>query len=155
MAIADEEFKEDPEFLEYPHATAFIRYKTPKARARLHFKTLRKEYPEIANAVDVTRSRVTELQERLRLDAEVAEGKFRSSTVNSIIATVCAALIGLLATAFTDSAFAAALVVAVGILVALFPASAQAYGWHNRYKAMFSAAWKLKGLRSRIDQELI
>lgn len=138
-----------------PAVRGFLKYIKDDKRTRLYFQGLREEHPQIANAVELTRSRVTDLQTKFREDADVAMRRFRHSTKQSIIGTGAVASIGLIVSLIPTATFGVALIPAVAIIAALFPAASSAFGWHNRFNAMFSAAWRLKGLKSRIDQELI
>lgn len=138
-----------------PACRGFLKYTKKSNRTRLYFQGLRSEYPEIANTVELTRSRVSDLQAKFRQDASKALRKFHYATFCSIVGTALGAGIGLNLALKSSAPVGVALIPTIAVIIALFPAASAAYGWHNMFKAMFSAAWKLKGLKSKMDQELI
>jgi hypothetical protein len=143
--------------VKYPRVEGYLRYDREGARARLHFATVKEDIPEIATRVEMIRGRVISLRNNFRKDARWALGWFNLVTLATVVLSLAAILIFVLAMRSfrAEGASVASVFVGVGFIATIIGAGSQAFGWHKRYGAMFSARWRMEALRTKIDQRVL
>lgn len=103
--------------------------------------------PELWRRVVLLRSRVKDLQRKFSSDAVWAKNWFMGITWTVVVATA------LLIIELKDREVSNPMLLVSGIAVVGFlAAGVQAFGWHQRYHAMFQAQWAMMALETDVDQ---
>lgn len=131
-----------------------IRKSVSIERPRLEFDEVRSTSPELARRVVLLRSRVKDLHEKFKADAERAQTLFRRLTIGLFVGVLFVVLAALAIVKWqgVDPAGNPLLASGVGFMVALGIAGVGAFGVHRRYHAMFQAQWAMNAMSTDIDQ---